>query len=158
MAAFLVMTVRKSPPQGHRRRHAGARPRLIYSRFSSILFQISAAISAPPKFFTARMPVGELVTVSEKSADHVDADEEEAALAQRRPEPGTDVALARGEVGRLGYAAAHHVERRSSGAGTRLMAPANSPSTRMMRLSPSFTAGKNFCTTQGSRNVAANRS
>ena len=45
------------------------------------------------------------------------------------------------------------LERRSSGAGTRLTAPPNSPSTRMMRLSPSFTAGRNFCTTHCSRKV-----
>ncbi len=50
------------------------------------------------------------------------------------------------------------LERRSSGAGTRLIAPAYSPSTRMMRLSPSFTAGRNFCTTHGSLKVAVNRS
>ncbi len=36
------------------------------------------------------------------------------------------------------------LERRSSGAGTRLTAPANSPSTRMMRLSPCRHRGKKF--------------
>jgi hypothetical protein len=30
-------------------------------RFSSILSQISAAMSAPPKFLTERMPVGEVM-------------------------------------------------------------------------------------------------
>ena len=33
-------------------------------RFSAILSQISAAMSAPPKFFTARMPVGEVTLIS----------------------------------------------------------------------------------------------
>ena len=37
-------------------------------------------------------------------------------------------------------------------------APANSPSTRMMRLSPCFTFGKNFWMTHGSRNVVVNMS
>ena len=36
-------------------------------------------------------------------------------------------------------------------AGTRLMAPANSPSTRMMRLSPLRTSGTERCTITGSR-------
>ena len=50
------------------------------------------------------------------------------------------------------------LERRSSTAGTRFTAPAYSPSTRMMRLSPSRTSGKNFWITQASRNVTANMS
>ena len=50
------------------------------------------------------------------------------------------------------------LERRSSGAGTRFTAPAYSPSTRRMRLSPRFTSGRNFWITHGSRNVTANMS
>ena len=50
------------------------------------------------------------------------------------------------------------LERRSSGAGTRLTAPANAPSTKIIRLSPSFTAGSQACTTHCSRNVTANMS
>src|SRR5258707_514160 len=65
--------------------------------------------------------------------------EELAAVLHRKP-PGT------------------RVERRSSAAGTRLTAPANVPSTRMMRLSPRLTPGIHFCTTQGSRKVTENMS
>jgi len=50
------------------------------------------------------------------------------------------------------------LERRSSAAGTRLTAPANSPSTRMMRLSPCFTSGRKRWITQGSRKVTENMS
>src|SRR4029077_10400994 len=49
------------------------------------------------------------VDLRQKVADHVDADEQQAALAQRRAEPRADLALARGEVGGRRYAAAHHV-------------------------------------------------
>ena len=49
------------------------------------------------------------VDLGQEAVDHVDADEEEAALAQRRSEPGADFALALGEIGGLGHAAAHHV-------------------------------------------------
>jgi predicted RNase H-like HicB family nuclease len=36
----------------------------FYFRFASILSQISAAMSAPPKFFTERIPVGEVTLIS----------------------------------------------------------------------------------------------
>ena len=58
-------------PQVVRRAHwgggAGARLRpKSYFRFSSILSQISAAMSAPPRFLTERMPVGEVTLISVK--------------------------------------------------------------------------------------------
>jgi hypothetical protein len=49
------------------------------------------------------------VDLGEEAVDHVDADKQQAALAQRRPEPGADFALAVAQVGGLGHAAAHHV-------------------------------------------------
>src|SRR5581483_1645883 len=49
------------------------------------------------------------VDLCEIAADHVDADEEQAALAQRRADARANLALARGELGRLGGAAAHHI-------------------------------------------------
>ena len=45
------------------------------------------------------------------------------------------------------------LERFSFTAGTRLMAPAALPSTRMMRLSPFLTSGRYFCAMKGSRKV-----
>ncbi len=111
--------------------------------------QIIAATSGPPSFFTARMPVGEVTLISvELAVDHVDADEDQAALAQM-PARAARRSRARARVRSvfLGEPPRTMLERRSSAAGTRLTAPANSPSTRMMRLSPCFTAGRNFCTT-----------
>ncbi len=49
-------------------------------------------------------------------------------------------------------------ERISPSPGTRLTAPATTPSTRTMRLSPSAISGRNFCTTCGSRYVRLNNS
>ena len=49
------------------------------------------------------------VDLGEEVADHVDADEQQPALAQRRAEAFADVALALGQIGRLRRAAAHHV-------------------------------------------------
>ena len=46
----------------------------------------------------------------------------------------------------------------SFAAGTRFTAPMGTPSTRMIRLSPSLTCGRKRCTTQGSRKVTENRS
>jgi hypothetical protein len=42
-------------------------------------------------------------------------------------------------------------ERVSPSPGTRLIAPTGSPSTRITRLSPFSTAGRNFCAISGSR-------
>ena len=87
------------------RRRAG-----ISRRSASILSQIAAAISGAAEILD-RADAGRRgdVDLGEEAVDHVDADEEKPALAQRRPEPGADLALALGEVGRLGHAAAHHV-------------------------------------------------
>src|ERR1043166_4396383 len=49
------------------------------------------------------------VDLGQIAVDHVDAHEQEATLAQRRPEPRADLALARRKVGRLRRAAPHHV-------------------------------------------------
>src|SRR5712691_12795045 len=49
------------------------------------------------------------VDLGEEAVDHVDADEQEPALAQRRPDRRANLALARGEVGLRRRAAAHHV-------------------------------------------------
>ncbi len=49
-------------------------------------------------------------------------------------------------------------ERVSPSRGTRLMAPTASPSTRMIRLSPFSTAGRNFCAISGSRLMPVNSS
>ena len=49
------------------------------------------------------------VDLGEPAADHVDADEQQPALAQMRPEPRADLALARRQLGFLRRAAAHHV-------------------------------------------------
>jgi hypothetical protein len=49
-------------------------------------------------------------------------------------------------------------ERASPFCGTRLMAPTGSPSTRITRLSPSATAGRNFCAISGSRLMFMNSS
>ncbi len=64
LAAVLVLTVRKSSPRavGVRGRRRG--PEDFSGASPSILSQISAAMSGPPKFFTARMPVGEVTLIS----------------------------------------------------------------------------------------------
>src|SRR2546429_590179 len=49
------------------------------------------------------------------------------------------------------------LERKSSAAGTRLTAPANSPSTRRMRLSPCLTSGTKRWITHGSRKLTEMR-
>ena len=59
---------------------------------------------------------------------------------------------------RLWAEALHELGRNEESLAVLDTAPPNSPSTRMMRLSPSFTAGKNFCTTHCSRKVTVKRS
>src|SRR5580658_1974228 len=114
-------------PRGRRSRVKGER--LAPLRLDRIPDQCRN-IGAAEIFYRADAGGGGDVDFRQEAVDHVNADEEQPALAQCR----------------------------SSGAGTRLTAPANSPSTKMMRLSPSRTAGRNFCTTHGSRNMEANRS
>ena len=65
------------------------------------------------------------VDLGELAVDHVDADEHQAALAQRRADGRADLALALASV-RLSFGAPPRtmLERRSSAAGTRLTAPA----------------------------------
>ena len=161
VAALLVLTMRKPSASGiGAAAPAPARGLEPYFRFASILSQISAAISGAAEILH-RADAGRRgdVDLGEEAADHVDADEQQAR-ARAAPAPSR-AQISRSRAVRsvaLGTPPRTMLERRSSGAGTRLTAPANSPSTRMMRLSPSFTAGRNFCTTHGSRNVAANRS
>src|SRR5262249_1660844 len=57
------------------------------------------------------------VDLGEVTVDHVDADEEEPALAQRPADALADLALARGELGFLRRAAAHHVRAEIVGRG-----------------------------------------
>src|ERR1700685_898503 len=86
-----------------------------------------AAISGPPRFFTARMPVGEVTLISVKKPSITSMPTKSSppprrrraragpgsalrgARARRRAEPGADFALAVGQVGGLGHAAAYHV-------------------------------------------------
>src|SRR5262249_50556480 len=49
------------------------------------------------------------IDLGEETVDHVDADEQQAALAQRGAEPCADLALARGQLSRLCDATPHHV-------------------------------------------------
>ena len=73
IAAALVLMVRKSsradagavtPAAGAERAGFGQDMLTNQRRFSAILSQISAAMSGPPRFFTARMPVGEVTLIS----------------------------------------------------------------------------------------------
>ena len=76
-------------------------------------------------------------------ADHVDAGENQPALLQFRADGGADRPVrARVSSVASGRPPTCMLERASPAAGTRLMAPANSPSTRMMRLSPWRTSGR----------------
>ncbi len=105
--------------------------------------QISAAISgaAEALHFPDAGGRGD-VDLRQIVADHVDAGEDQAALFQFRAERRADLSFSRSEsVGRFRPAADMHVGARLALAGTRLIAPANSPSTRMMRLSPLRTSG-----------------
>ncbi len=84
------------------------------------------------------------VDLGQPIADHVDADKDHAARAQMRSSRSR---ISRSRAVRSVFAGEPPrtiLERRSSAAGTRLTAPANSPSTSRMRLSPCFTAGRNF--------------
>ena len=82
------------------------------------------------------------VDLGEVAVDHVDADEQ--GPRSRRARRGGRESRARARSARSPWVRRRAIlERRSSGAGTRFTAPANAPSTRMMRLS-SRTAGRRF--------------
>ena len=133
---------------------AGAAP------FASLIAsQIAAARFGPPSRCTARIPVGEvtLISVSQPSITSMPT-----KTRPRRFNSGpmrAQIARSRA-VSSVSAAAPPRtmLERMSSPAGTRLTAPSASPSTRMMRLSPSETCGRNFWITHGSRKVVENRS
>ena len=110
IAALAVISVRKPSGAIGRRGCAGAGAGLGFSASLSILSQISAAISAPPKFFTARMPVGEVTLISVRKPPITSMPTNNSPRSRSGcGQPRADFALARGQVGRLGYAAAHHV-------------------------------------------------
>ena len=71
---------------------------------------MSAGVSLPLNLSIATMPVGEVTLISvSQPADHVDADEQQAAPLQLRAERGADFALAVGQLGRFGGAAGGEV-------------------------------------------------
>jgi len=83
----------------------------------------------------ARMPVGQVTLISVRLPSITSMpDEQQSALAQRRARVAQ--IRVRAPRGRWPARAPPRtmLERRSSGAGTRLTAPANSPSTRMNAL------------------------
>ena len=78
-----------------RRRSSGRR--------ASIASQIRPGVSLPLNLSIATMPVGEvtLISVSQRAADHVDADEQQPAALELGAERGADFALGLGQLGRL---------------------------------------------------------
>jgi integrase/recombinase XerC len=126
---------------------------LRFGEARSIASQIRPGVSVPLNLSMATIPVGEvtLISVSQLAADHVDADEQQAAPLELRAERGADLALGVGQLGRFGGAAGGEVGADLALAGRRLIAPATSPSTRTIRLSPSATSGRKAWSTCGSR-------
>ena len=161
LASALVLTIARPKAIAclARRAPCARIEKLDYFRFASILSQISAATSGPPRFLMARMPVGEVTLISVRKSPITSMPTNSSPRSRKAGPRRSQMSRSR-SVRSVAFGAPPRtmLERRSSAAGTRLTAPANSPSTRMMRLSPSFTAGRKFCTTHGSRNMVANRS
>src|SRR5215212_4103139 len=124
------------------------------ARFASIVSQILAATSGPPRLAIARIPVGQVTLISVRLPSITSMPTNSSPRSRSAGPRVAQISRSRSERS-VACAAPPRtmLERRSSGAGTRLTAPAYLPSTRMMRLSPCFTAGRNRCTTQGSRKV-----
>src|SRR5262245_33359802 len=138
---------------GERDAHSFAR------RFASILCQISTATSGWPRFFMARIPVAEVTLISVRKPSITSLPTKSSPLS---PRPGP-IRLQISASRFVNSVAARTpprtmLDRRSSAAGIRFTAPAYSPSTKMMRLSPCLMLGKNFCTTHCSRKVVEKRS
>ena len=78
--------------------------------FASIASQIRAGVSLPLNWSMATMPVGEVTLISViMPADHVDADEQQAAPLELRADRRANFALAVGQFGLLGGAAGGEV-------------------------------------------------
>src|SRR4029078_10114916 len=128
-------------------------------RFTSILSQISAATSGPPRFFMARIPVGEVTLISVRKPSITSMPTKSSPRSRRAGPIRLQISTSRfvSSVA-AGTPPRTMLERRSSTAGIRFTAPAYSPSTSMIRLSPFLMLRKNLCTTHCSRKVAVNRS
>jgi len=121
--------------------------------------QIFAATSGPLSRAIARIPVGDVTLISVRLPSITSMPTNNSPRSRNAGPSVAQISRSRGDRSVACAAPPRTMfDRRSSAAGTRLTAPANSPSTRMMRLSPSFTSGRNFWMTQGSRNVTANMS
>ena len=130
------------------------RSEIAQRRLLSIWSQTIAATSGPPRFLIARIPVGEVTLISVRKPSITSMPTKISPRSRSAGPIVWQISRSRGVRSvSFGVPPRTMLERRSSGAGTRLTAPANSPSTRMMRLSPCFTAGRNCCTTHCSRNV-----
>src|SRR6201992_643443 len=130
-----------------------------FARLASIVSQIFAATSGPPNRAMARMPVGEVTLISVRLPS-ITSMPTNSSPRSRSLGPSV-VHISRSRLDNSVACAAPPrtmFERRASAAGTRLTAPANSPSTRMMRLSPCLTSGRKRWITQGSLKVTENMS
>src|SRR6201991_3838907 len=104
--------------------------------------QIFAATSGPLRRAIARMPVGDVTLISVRLSSITSMPTNKSPRFFNSGASVAQISRSRG-VNSAAWAAPPRtmLERRSSACGTRLTAPANSPSTRMIRLSPCFTAG-----------------
>jgi hypothetical protein len=82
------------------------------------------------------------VDLAEAAIDHIDADKEQARLAQGWTDLGADPPLRLAQLGGLGAPPTARLLRKSPSLGTRFTAPRASPSTSRMRLSPALTRGQ----------------
>ena len=105
----------------------------------------------------ARMPVGEVTLISVRLPSITSMPTNNSPRSRSAGASAVHISRSRG-VSSVAWAAPPRtmLERRSSAAGTRFTAPANSPSTRMMRLSPCLISGRKRWITQGSRKVTEN--
>ncbi len=121
-------------------------------RRASMACQILSAMFTPSKRSSSWMPVGEvrLISVSYSPITSIPTKIWPFSLSR-----GRSRRRSRGHArsGRPfpGRPPTCMFERTSPAAGTRLIAPTASPSTRITRLSPLLTAGRYFCTISGSR-------
>src|SRR3954465_13648831 len=112
-------------------------------RFFSRTFHTFAATAGPPSRAMARMPVGDVTLISVRWPSMTSMPTNNRPRSHKCGPSRAQISRSRG-VRSVAAAAPPRtmLERRSSAAGTRLTAPANSPSTRMMLLSPFLTSGR----------------
>src|SRR5690606_8531977 len=141
-----------APYRVHVRPSAPSRP--------SIASQMRPPVSVPSNLSIATIPVGEVTLISVSHWPPITSMPTKISPSRLSSGPrAAQISSSRG-VSRVGSAEPPwtRFERNSPSPGLRLIAPATSPSTSTMRLSPSATSGRNGCTMCGSGQVWLNTS